>query len=109
MSDWRKQQGERLKAVRKSLKLRQKDMADGLGIGVSGYSEIENGRNKISNEIGIRLLEQFNVNLNYILGGKGSMFLTDVDEKTEDVNIHDLAKTVKEIKQELGEIKKGLQ
>lgn len=87
---------------------RQKELADMLDVTVPAISDIENGRNKLSNEMSIKLLERLNINMNYILGGKGEMFLKMTDNAGQ-VSLSDVANTIVRILDKAeGEIKKEL-
>ncbi len=61
--------------VRKTLKLKQKDFADRLGISGPSLSEIEKGKNKPNHDFLVNISREFNVNLYYLLFGEGEMFL----------------------------------
>ena len=67
--------GQRLKDIRKSLKLTQADFADKINISVTNLSDIENGKTRPCHDFFYRILKEFKVNLNYCLSGEGSMFL----------------------------------
>jgi transcriptional regulator with XRE-family HTH domain len=66
---------ERLKLVRKSLKLTQKQLADIIGISQGFYANIEKSRYKIDHEHIIQLSNNFNINPTWLLTGEGEMFL----------------------------------
>jgi transcriptional regulator with XRE-family HTH domain len=67
--------GQRLKGIRKSLKLTQADFADKMNMSVTNLSDIENGKTHPCHDFFYRVLKEFNINLNYCLSGEGSMFL----------------------------------
>lgn len=71
----------RLRKLRKSLNKQQGEFANDLGILQQQYSTYERGTRKPSTEIYNKLIEIFNVNLNWLLTGNGSMFL----DKNSDV------------------------
>jgi len=64
----------RLKSIRESLNLRQKDFANRLGISAASYSEIETGKYRPNYEFIYNICDHFKVNLYYLLFGKGDMF-----------------------------------
>ncbi len=64
-----------LKAARQKLGLSQKEMADKINIQQAQYSRYEIGTSP-STEILEKLIKQFNININYLLTGEGSMFIT---------------------------------
>lgn len=67
-------QGKRLKAIRQALKLTQEQLGGALGISKQFYSNIETDRTLLNNEKLVLLLKDYNVNLNYLLGGFLPMF-----------------------------------
>ena len=66
--------GDRLKGIRKKLKLHQKEMAAALQIAPSYLCEIEKGNGNPGPELFVRLASEFNVNMNYLFTGNGEMF-----------------------------------
>jgi len=66
---------ERLKILRKSLNLSQKEFAEKLGIKQGSYSALETGSSKITNSSLLLLVNTYNVNTNWLLYGDGEMFL----------------------------------
>jgi len=77
---------ERLKEIRKSLKINQSEFASKIGLAQSGYSQIETGENTLT-EQNIKLVCLiYNVNETWLRSGEGEMFndktkLKDEDEK----------------------------
>lgn len=72
--------GERLRKVRAQLKISQKDFAANLGVAASYLSEIESGKTRPGYNFLIKLAGVFKVSSNWILLGKGGMFLTDEND-----------------------------
>jgi transcriptional regulator with XRE-family HTH domain len=66
--------GQRIKNIRKTLGLNQKDFASPLNISSTFLSEIENGKYKPGFDFFKNILDHFNVNLHYLLTGQGEMF-----------------------------------
>ena len=66
--------GERIKSIRNTLNLKQKDFAKKLGISPPTLSELESGKSKPAYDVLVNLKEQFNINIYYVLFGKGEMF-----------------------------------
>lgn len=66
--------GNRLKKVRKSIDLTLNDIKEISGFSIPTISDIERGKNKPNLEYLLLLAEKFNVNLNWVLTGKGAMF-----------------------------------
>ena len=68
-------QGERLKTVRLALKVSQEEFGRILNVSKQYISNLEANRNILNNEKLVSLLLNYNVNLNYLLGGIGEPFL----------------------------------
>ncbi len=66
--------GQRLKNIRKSLELKQRDFASDLNISVTTLSDIETGKSKPGHDFFVRICETYKVNLYYLLFGEGEMF-----------------------------------
>ena len=77
--------GERLRRIRKHLKITQADMSKKLGYSTSTYCEFENGNIGINTLTYMKLSKIFNINLEYLVNGRGGMFYKNVpgadDEK----------------------------
>jgi transcriptional regulator with XRE-family HTH domain len=69
-------QGERLKKIRRKLGLSQTELGEKLGFSKQYLSNIEADRNLMNNDKLVKLLVDFNVNINYLLAGVGEMFST---------------------------------
>lgn len=91
-------QGSRLRKIRQELKLSQDMFGQKIGVSKQYVSNLEADRNVLNNEKLVLLLVDFNVNLNYLVGGIGKMFNTI--EPTDDV----LANKVRKILREEGVI-----
>ncbi len=68
-------QGQRLKEVRLALGLSQEDFGVILNIPKQMVSALENNKLKLNNDKLVKLLSDYNVNINYILCAKGKAFL----------------------------------
>ena len=66
--------GQRLKAIRKGLELKQRDFAHQLNISVTTLSDIETGKSKPGHDFFVRICDTFAVNLYFLLMGEGEMF-----------------------------------
>lgn len=75
-----KQIGPRIKAVRRALNLNQGEYAGKLKISQPFLSYVEKGLRKPSFELLASLLLYFNVNLSWVLTGRGDMFLKQQEE-----------------------------
>ena len=86
-------QGKRLKNIRSALELMQEQLGAALGISKQFYSNIETDRTVLNNEKLVLLLKDYNVNMNYLLGGILPMFndksdsLDDFEQKVKKVLI----------------------
>jgi transcriptional regulator with XRE-family HTH domain len=82
--------GERIKNIRKKLRLPQKDMAAGLHIAPSYLCEIEKGNGNPGPELFVRLSSEYNVNMNYLFTGKGDVFSdAPLKIKTQEFDVED--------------------
>lgn len=71
----KKEVGSRIRNIRKTLKLNQKEFGKRLTISDASLSEIETGKFKPGFDVLMNLVTEFNVNLYYVFFGKGEMFL----------------------------------
>ncbi len=67
-------QGDRVKKVRKSLNLTLERFGEKLGVKKSAISQIENGRNSLTDQMCKAICREFNVNYNWLISGEGDMF-----------------------------------
>ncbi len=65
--------GQRLRQWRKKSELKIKELADMIGYSQGGLSEIENGKAKPSTQTLLKLVQHTNINLAWLLTGKGPM------------------------------------
>ena len=91
-----KEIGTRVKEVRKTLRINQKQMADKLGIFNSYLSDIENGKGNPGHSFFFKISNLFKVNLNYLFLGKGEMFLKSEQTREEDIFIDEI-KTIEDL------------
>lgn len=73
---------DRFKSVRKSLNFTQKEFADKLNKDVTTIQYYEYGKLNITDGILLNLQEKFNVNIDWMRTGEGSMFLPEKKEST---------------------------
>ena len=75
----------RIKEFRQAMSVQQGDFASSLGVLQQQLSKYERGENKPSVDFLIKLVEKYNVNLNWLLTGQGRMFenvdFNDTDAK----------------------------
>lgn len=89
--------GERLKTIREYLRLSQEDFGGKIGLTKSGISGVEKNKSFMSKEILSKLIIDLDVNLNYLVAGKGEMFISekskdeDFDKKVEQ-KVHEILK-----------------
>ena len=69
--------GLRIKKVRQLLNKSQQELADELNITKQAISNIETGKSCAGLNLLSKLLIDYGVNLNYIIGGIGNIFLQD--------------------------------
>jgi transcriptional regulator with XRE-family HTH domain len=74
---------ERLKIVRKNLKLTQKNAAISIGLNPANFRDLESGKVKISTLHGIALEHIHKINSIWLLTGKGEMFLKQTPSDPE--------------------------
>ncbi len=79
-------ENQRLKIIRKFLKVTQVDFGSSIGLTQAGYSDIERGKNSVSGKIKILLRREHNINLNWLKTGEGEMFAVAIEENGVDSN-----------------------
>jgi transcriptional regulator with XRE-family HTH domain len=84
-------QSERLKDLRFALKLNQSQLGKKLGIKGQSISSAEKGLSNLSNDNLAKLIVEFNVNINWLLTGRGDMF---TDDETQEQKIESQVKKV---------------
>jgi transcriptional regulator with XRE-family HTH domain len=73
-------ENEKIKEIRKALKLTQQVMADSIGVSKQYLSRVENSLTDLSKEKIVLLCNTYNISLNWLLMDKGSMFLGKVEQ-----------------------------
>jgi transcriptional regulator with XRE-family HTH domain len=94
--------GKRIRQVRKNLGLKQDKFANQLGCGRSNISQIENGLFYPTAKSLIVLKSKFNVNLDWLFSGEGSMF---IEENEKNIDLLDFKEYSNDIKTMLQEMK----
>lgn len=74
----------RLKQIRAALDMQQCDLANKIGILQQQLSKYERGENKPSADFFVKLYENLNVNINWLLTGKGKIFISDSNNAGEE-------------------------
>ena len=86
-------QGERVKAIRATLKLTLEKFGEKLGVGKTAISKIEKGENNLSSQMMKAICNEYRVNYEYLESGTGEMFSdvpqTVVDELCEQYDLDD--------------------
>lgn len=94
----------RIKDIREKLKLKQEELAQQLGCSRSNLSQIENGEFLPSASLMNKLKSKFNVRLDWLFSGEGSIFTTEMERDLEMLNF---GKNTSDIKLMLKEMKKS--
>jgi transcriptional regulator with XRE-family HTH domain len=77
--------GERLKKIRTTKHLTQSEMGASIGVSKQAIANVESGHNKPSIEFISKLIENYNVNSNWLISEVGQMFNAPKYEEVEDV------------------------
>ncbi len=91
-----KEIGTRIKEVRKTIRITQKEMAAQLGIFDSYLSDIETGKGNPGHAFFFKISSVFKVNLNYLILGKGEMFSKPEQPPEEETFVDDI-KTIEDV------------
>jgi len=94
--------GKRLKQARVLKNLSQEEFGKVLGLTKQSISRIENDKIFVSKEILCNMIVNFNLNINFLLVGKGQMFLAD--DNTSATSKSEIALEVEKILKEKGVI-----
>lgn len=76
--------GIRLKKIREALHLKQSELGAVFDCSYAFISAVENDKSKLSVENLIKLLVKYDVNINYVLAGKGNMFNEPLEDTKEE-------------------------
>ena len=74
--------GSRIKLLRQQLNMSQDELAKSLGVTKQAISNIENSKSAPSVNVLSKLALDYNVNLNYLIIGKGSVYSLDDSSTT---------------------------
>ena len=97
---------ERFKTVRKQSGMNQKDFAEKLNVTQSVVSDIERGSREPSRSTIITLAEVFNIDLNWLLLGKGSDPEISQKQINEDPKVQELETEIRELKKSIDQLEK---
>lgn len=67
--------GNRIKELRKFLNLTQAEFGEKIGLKPTAIGQMENGTRNVTKRTKILLSEKYNVNINWLTTGEGTMFL----------------------------------
>ena len=73
-------QGERVKQIRKSLNLTLEKFGNALGMKKNSVSQVENGKNNLTEQMAKSICREFNVNYAWLMNGEGEMFSSDNED-----------------------------
>lgn len=87
-------QGERVREVRKALKLTLEEFGSKIGMKKGSVSAIETNRNSLTEQVAVSICREYNVNYDYLMEGEGEVFSdlpqTVLDELCKQYNLDDL-------------------
>jgi len=100
-------QGERVREIRKSLKLTLEKFGEKLGVGKTAISKIEKGENTLTDQMARSICREYNVNYDYLMYEEGEMFSdlpkTVLDELCRQYGLDDFDRSLVELYIELPE------
>jgi transcriptional regulator with XRE-family HTH domain len=96
--------GERLKEMRKIKDLTQKQFAEKCGIKQSSLSYIESNDNADFSPAIMTAIINLGINLNWVITGRGNMFLTDTPAEPERDLAGELEERIRRIKIDVSDI-----
>ena len=82
-------ENERLKEIRKSLELTQREFSDALDIKQGSYSDVERGKAGISAVLLKNLIRRFRINPLWLCEGEGEMYIDKGDDKSNSLQNRD--------------------
>jgi transcriptional regulator with XRE-family HTH domain len=83
----------RIKAVRKTLKISQREFCKGIYLSHSFYAKIETGTRQPNERVYELISNKYNVNKEWLITGKGGMF----SASPPDVELNQLVEIIKEL------------
>lgn len=100
-------QGERIREIRKELGLTLEKFGEKLGVKKNSISQLENGKNSLTDQMTKSICREYNVNYDYLMDGEGEMFddlpQTVLDELCVQYDLDDLDRTLVEMYLEMPE------
>jgi transcriptional regulator with XRE-family HTH domain len=93
--------GTRLRKLRESMGMTQREFAAKMEFSNSAVSEFESMANKPGYTILAKLHSTFNISIDYILFGKGSPFIDDMDKRFSEFDLGDRKESVMELLEQM--------
>lgn len=94
-------QGERVRDIRKSLNLTLEKFGEKLGVKKSAISDIESGRNSLTDQMTRAICREYNVNYDWLISEEGDPFSdlpqTVLNELCKQYNLDDFDKALVEM------------
>lgn len=78
--------GEKLIKVRENLGFNQNEFAEKIELAPQSLSRYEKNKVKPSIEFIVKLTDMFSINSNWLLNGKGNIFIDDLENNKNDIN-----------------------
>ena len=88
---------DRLKEIREKIFSTQLNMAKALNVSRQAVNEYERGNNIIPTKALIILINDYNININWLLSGQGNMLLSDTEKASTAQHIQELNDKIKEL------------
>jgi transcriptional regulator with XRE-family HTH domain len=79
-------QGERIREIRKTLGLTLEKFGEKIGMKKNSVSQIENGKNSVTEQVVRSICREFNVDYIYLTTGEGEMFVESDDDFFERID-----------------------
>lgn len=79
-------QGERIREVRKTLGLTLEKFGEKIGMKKNSVSQIENGKNSVTEQVIKSICREFNVDYIWLTTGEGEMFIDSDDDFIERID-----------------------
>ena len=100
-------QGERIRSIRKELGLTLEKFGEKLGVKKNSISQLENGKNSLTDQMAKSICREYNVSYDYLMNGEGEMFdnlpQTVLDELCAQYDLDDLDRNLVEMYIEMPE------
>jgi transcriptional regulator with XRE-family HTH domain len=95
---------ERLRQAREALGITQKEMAQKIGVVTSAYGHIESSENAAFSSKLMFVIAELEISINWIITGKGEMFLTNTPAEPESDLAGELEERIRRIKIDVSDI-----